>query len=185
MYSGFDARTGYELTVRFVVGMLLAYQVKHFLADYLLQGYPLAPGMVRKFAPRLRDAYGALFDHALVHGFLTMFIVSWTLGMTYDGFAFAGWMCCFDTLVHFTMDRIKASPNLLGRYKPMSAQEFQQAKDLLNMGREKSQPIFEKFYHRRMWQNTLFWWSLGFDQFVHHLTHYTIIYWTLTYGGLV
>jgi len=29
-----------------------------------------------------------------------------------------------------------------------------------------------------------FWWALGFDQMFHHLTHYLIIYLTLTYGVL-
>ena len=62
-------------------------------------------------------------------------------------------------VVHFTMDRIKASPNMLGRFKPLTKETYPTA----NEAAIKS--------------NTYFWWSLGLDQGVHHLTHYVIIWW--------
>ena len=84
-----------------------------------------------------------LTAHAAVHGGLTLGIV----------LLFAprlAWLALFDFGIHFTMDRIKASPNLLGRFKDMYDKKF--------------------------------WWCLGADQMVHHLTHYTIIYVLLNHG---
>ncbi len=49
----------------------------------------------------------------------------------------------FDFIVHFVVDRVKAHPDLGGRWKA---------------------------------DNPKFWWALGGDQAIHHLTHYIIIY---------
>ena len=58
------------------------------------------------------------------------------------------------------MDRVKASPKMLGKFKALTANEFISATDEQKLN------------------NKYFWWSLGLglDQAVHHLTHYFIIY---------
>lgn len=145
-----------------VMLLLVVYQVKHFLADYPLQGQY----MLRKFSSDFRVWVPALSAHAGVHALFTLFIAFWWLGASHSGgLPFA--LAFFDFVVHFVMDRIKASPDLLGRFKSISALEF----PLVMQGAKAGNTV----YIRRLRGNTLFWWSLGFDQMVHHLTHYLII----------
>jgi hypothetical protein len=122
--------------MRLIFVLLVVYQLKHFLADYPLQG----TYMLGKF--KLHGWVRPLAAHAGVHGLLTLAIALLFIGK--KSFFVPVALAVFDFTIHFTMDRIKASPNMLGRFKD--------------------------FYDKR------FWWSLGFDQMVHHLTHYTIIY---------
>ena len=131
--------------------LLIAYQVKHFLADYPLQGRY----MLGKFKPGSAFVL-PLLSHVVVHGIGTFLITVW-FGIG-NAFLFA----TFDAAIHFIMDRIKASPDLLGRFKPLTAATAPTATP-------------------EQWQsNTFFWWSLGFDQMVHHLTHYIIVYWVVS-----
>lgn len=115
--------------------LLVVFQIKHYLADYPLQN----EYMLGKF-----DVEGwvlPLATHCSVHGAFTLIILApivptpWAIGLA-----------LFDMIAHFTMDRIKASPFLLGMYEPSQKQ---------------------------------YWNVLGFDQLVHHLTHYMIILITL------
>lgn len=113
--------------------LLVIFQLKHLVADYFLQG----KYMLGKFRPGW-DFLGPLLAHVGVHGAFTLAIA----------LAFgAGWLAPLlalgDMAVHFTMDRIKAGPKYLGRFKPDQKQ---------------------------------FWWSLGVDQSIHHLTHYWLIW---------
>lgn len=87
--------------------LLFLFQLKHFLADYPLQ---MNSYMMGKFN---REGWVLpLLSHVAVHGFFTLlicsvFVPAWlalTLALT-------------DMVIHFIMDRIKASPNMLGRYK--------------------------------------------------------------------
>lgn len=113
--------------------LLVLFQLKHFIADYPLQGQY----MLGKF----KSGYEwilPLVAHSSVHA-LGTFIVS----IIFVSLPIAIGLAILDFIIHSTMDRIKASPNLLGRFKP---------------------------------DNRYFWWSLGFDQMVHHLTHYLIIF---------
>lgn len=93
--------------------------------------------MLKKFSPNW-DFFFPLLSHSLVHALFTFLIA----------YAFrpelALSVALLDLVVHFTMDRIKAGPKYLGRFKDMYDKKF--------------------------------WWSLGLDQSVHHLTHYLIIY---------
>lgn len=114
--------------------LFIVFQFKHFVADYPLQ----TPYMLAKF--KESGWVVPLMAHCLVHASLTGIIVAAT-GIIPVWLIIT--LMTFDFVVHFIMDRIKASPALLGCYD---------IKD------------------RR------FWWSLGFDQMVHHLTHYVIIY---------
>lgn len=112
--------------------LLVVFQLKHFLADFPLQG----KYMLGKFKGGW-DWVVPLAAHCSVHSFFTCLIL-WTFNRL-DALWYLSYV---DFAVHFAQDRIKASPNLLGRWKP---------------------------------DNKYFWWALGQDQAVHHLTHYFII----------
>lgn len=112
--------------------LLVLFQIKHFLADYPLQG----KYMLGKFKPQ--GWVPPLAAHCGVHAAFTFLIC---IAFVRPELAIA--LSVFDFVIHFIMDRIKASPKMLGRY---------------GMNDKK------------------FWWSLGLDQSVHHLTHYFIIW---------
>lgn len=132
-----------------IFGLLIAYQLKHFLADYPLQG--------RYMLGKFRSDWSfvpPLLAHVAVHavGTLAIALVAGTTVRLAIGLAL------FDAGVHFVMDRAKASRRWLGRWKPLTADTYPTA-------------------DRAAWRsNTLFWWALGFDQMVHHLTHYVCIW---------
>ena len=70
---------------------------------------------------------------------MATFIICLFVGVNHtDSFVYA----TLDISIHFIMDRIKASPNMLGCFNPK-----------------------DKGY----------WYVLGVDQMVHHMTHYLII----------
>lgn len=155
--------------------LLLVYQIKHFLADYPLQ----TPYMLKKFLPNA-GFFWPLCAHAGIHAAFTLVIAS--VFFVYVGFEFPiifilG-IAYFDFIIHFVMDRIKASPNMLGRYKPLSANEFPSIIVWAGCSGNSTESIRarEKLRH-----NKYFWWALGLDQAVHHLTHYTIIYLLVDY----
>jgi len=116
--------------------LLIVFQLKHFLADYIFQTRYMLGKMQREvwFYP--------LFSHVVVHAVFTLTIVFFVNFSLW-------WLALVDLVVHFTMDRIKASPSMLNRFELT---------------------------------NKYFWWSLGIDQMVHHLTHYWII-WMLLRSG--
>lgn len=138
------------LIVEKVFVLLIVFQIKHFLADYPFQ----TQYMLGKF--RREDWIGPLAAHAGLHALLTLAIAFVAGGDQL--LILAG----VDFWSHFTMDRIKASPNLLGRFKPLTPSGYQIA---LKDGDE-----------CKLQSNRFFWWSLGVDQMVHHLTHYGIIF---------
>lgn len=111
--------------------LLIVFQLKHFLADYPLQG----KYMLGKF----KDGWDwviPLLAHSSVHFIFTLMICSIVNPSLW-------WLALVDFVIHFSMDRIKAGKNFLGRFKI---------------------------------EDKRFWWSLGFDQMVHHLTHYFVIW---------
>jgi len=130
-----------------VFTLLALFQLKHFLADYPLQ--------TRYMLGKFQDGWSfvlPLLQHALVHGLMTFVIV-----MVFKP-RLAMQLMLFDMAVHFCMDRIKAGKKYLGRYKTLTAETAATATP-------------------EQWRsNNKFWWSVGFDQAVHHLTHYVIIY---------
>lgn len=119
--------------------MLIAFQLKHFIADFPLQN----AYMLGKF--KKKGWVLPLASHCGVHALLTGFILILT-GLIPIWLVLS--MMAFDFTIHFIMDRIKASPSMLGRY------------DI---------------------KDKRFWWSLGLDQMVHHITHYIILFITMTY----
>lgn len=139
------------MTINLVFGLLLAFQVKHFLADYPLQ----RRFMLGKFKNGW-DFVIPLLAHVGVHAAFT-FLIACQFGVVK-----AAWCALFDAVVHFIMDRIKASKKYLGRFKPLTAVTAPTATP-------------------DQWRsNDYFWWSLGLDQAVHHLTHYAIIWYIVT-----
>ena len=128
--------------------LLLVFQIKHFLADYPLQtGY-----MLGKFKPS-PDHFFPLLSHSAVHGALTFFICY----VFTSALILPLVLGLIDTGIHFAADRLKASPKLFGKYKALTKSEFANATAKQRRG------------------NKYFWWALGFDQMLHHLTHYAVI----------
>lgn len=138
-------------TLSIVFVLLLAFQAKHFIADYPLQ----RRWMLGKF----KDDWGfvlPLLAHVSVHAVGTFLIACWF------GVGKAVLLALFDAIVHFMMDRLKASKKYLGRFKSLTAETAPTATP-------------------QQWRsNDYFWWSLGFDQLVHHMTHYVIIWIIIT-----
>lgn len=134
--------------------LLATFQLKHFLADYPLQN----TYMLGKFKDGW-DFLLPLLAHVGVHAIFTLCIAyAFTRSV---GFAFG--VALLDLCVHFAMDRTKAGKKYLGRFKSLSGKEFSSATPVEKRG------------------NKFFWWALGFDQSVHHLTHYVIIYLIVTH----
>lgn len=132
--------------------LLVIYQIKHFVADYPLQG----KYMLGKF-----QAYPKfilpLLAHAGVHAALTF-----AIAIFFKSVEVAVAVALLDAGIHFVVDRIKASPEMLGRFKPLTKETYIAAVQSNDMEAIKG--------------NTFFWWSLGWDQMMHHLTHYLIIW---------
>ena len=150
--------------------LLVAYQIKHFLCDFPLQ----TTYMLGKFKPG-KDFILPLTAHCATHAFGTFVIVFW-FAMYREGLSFTqvALLALFDFVVHFVMDRLKASPDLLGRFQALSKNDFITiAKREIAHGETPETRSLKR-------SNRLFWISLGLDQMVHALTHYTIIYYILT-----
>ena len=167
------------MTVEFIFILLVVYQLKHFLADYPFQGQY----MLGKFSDDWKVWVPALSAHAGVHALMTWIIFQWVQGF-YTQFGdvntgLSAAAAAIDFVVHFTMDRIKASPNLMGRWKNLSPRDYEYYKKC------DSYPGNDPHVHRVVSKifrgNKYFWWALGFDQMVHHLTHYGLIYILIVY----
>jgi len=111
------------VTMFFILAVL--YQFKHFLADYILQG----EYMLGKFKPG-REFVLPLLAHVGVHAGMTLFIAMFVSALADVPVAMRQWcwlIALFDAAVHFVMDRVKASPKLMGRWKPLSGPEWLKA----------------------------------------------------------
>jgi hypothetical protein len=122
--------------IKFVFLLLVVFQIKHFLGDYLFQTNWMVVG---KGKPGIGFVV-PLGVHVGIHAIFTAIIV-------YIVNPALWYLAVFDFVVHFTMDRIKSGPRYLGRFNDPSKH--------------------------------IFWICLGFDQMVHHVTHYAIIWWLL------
>lgn len=94
--------------------LLVLFQIKHFIADYPLQnaymlGKMNAAGWVKPLAA-----------HAFVHAILTILVVALVLPLDHwiDNLLLGILLGVADFIIHFTVDRIKASPKLGGRWNP-------------------------------------------------------------------
>lgn len=155
---------------------LVLFQAKHFVCDYLLQ----TEYMLGKFKPA-PDYILPLFIHSLIHGVTTYLIV---FCVQPDK---AAPLACVDMCLHFVIDRIKASPELLGKFKPLTADQYGQARNMskglhpvsdsiITSMDSQTMAVYKEAGQRDLDSNKYFWYSLGGDQAAHHLTHYFIIY---------
>ena len=94
--------------------LLVLFQLKHFICDYPLQteymlGKMQATGWIQPLAA-----------HAAVHAIGTFIITIIVFNPAYylDAVTLAVILAIVDFIVHFMVDRIKASPNLGGRFNP-------------------------------------------------------------------
>lgn len=94
--------------------LLFLYQAKHFVCDFVLQ----TQYMLGKF--KESGWVLPLLAHSGVHSLATFVIA-----IVFVGPLFALLLAVFDLVVHFTMDRIKASPNLGGKYNPTEKRFWQ------------------------------------------------------------
>lgn len=165
-----------------IFALLVIYQIKHYIADFPLQN----SYMLGKF--KYEGWALPLLAHVAVHGLFTFIISFGYIVFKYQNrdveFMYPGILilciipALFDMTIHFIMDRIKASPNLLGRFKALSANEMNTLLSYIpTLGKEGVMKNFSDKFR----SNTLFWHSLGIDQGVHHLTHYAIIYFLVRY----
>lgn len=113
--------------------------------------------MLGKFKP-FPDFVLPLAAHSGTHALFTL-VIGLAFGIS---FPVAIKLALLDFVIHFIVDRLKASPSLLGRFKALDKQSYLTA--IVN-GDSKA-----------LKGNTYFWWALGFDQFLHHLTHYYFIW---------
>ncbi|MHA2280134.1 MAG: DUF3307 domain-containing protein [Promethearchaeota archaeon] len=152
----------------FIFGLLIFFQVKHFLADYPLQG----KFMLKKFSPGW-EFFIPLAAHAGVHALFTLALLLFIAPHLW-------YLALIDFVIHFVMDRVKAGPKYLGRFKALSGEEYMQTVRDERFARppgptpswcDDMEEINKKRKH-----NVYFWWALGFDQMVHHVTHYYIIF---------
>lgn len=142
--------------------LILAFNIKHFLADYLLQGTYML-GKFKKFP----DFIAPLALHSGVHAFFTFCIsIVFTASIRKDlgaSISISLLLSVFDFIAHFTMDRIKADPELLGRFEALSKREF------VDLNEIKSRHLLKSIEYR-LKSNRYFWMALGFDQLIHHTT---------------
>lgn len=160
-----------------IIWLMVIMQFKHFIADYPLQG----KYMLGKF---LKKGWVApLAAHCSVHFVFTLVIALAFLWSTAYGLLIALGVASMDFTIHFIMDRIKASPDMLGRYKALSQNEFkgllQEQSEIRRMsdgvGKDLNTFKFNKSVTDRFKSNVLFWWALGLDQLVHHLTDIAVV----------
>src|SRR6185369_9131125 len=137
----------------------VAFDWKHFIADYPLQ----TNWMLGKFNKKGRVI--PLSAHCGVHFLGTaLILLGMKLSIGLPTWALIG-LSCLDFVIHFTMDRIKASPDLLGRFQTLTKSEGMEIK-----ARKESNSLTPED-KKKLFSNWMFWQSLGLDQLVHHLTH--------------
>ena len=91
-----------EIISIFIILLLL--QIKHFICDYPLQNAYMLNKMKEK------GWVLPLLSHSIVHGVGTFIVF-----VLYD-FKIACILAILDVILHFIVDRIKASPKLLNRW---------------------------------------------------------------------
>lgn len=98
-----------------ILFLLALFLIKHFLADFPLQSQWMVFGKGKEKGWIL-----PLAAHASVHGILTTLII---FAATFD-LVLALLIGGLEAVAHFSIDRVKASPNLLGRFKDISKPSF-------------------------------------------------------------
>ena len=153
-------------SISLIFSLLVFFQLKHFIADYILQG----KYMIGKFKPGW-DFLLPLLAHVGVHGIFTLGIILLVAPHLW-------WLCLVDISIHFVIDRIKAGPKYLGRYKPLFGKEFIEAHRIVNEPKYtgRTLKLMQNEARRKLKDNLYFWIALGFDQMIHHLTDLYVVY---------
>ena len=95
--------------------LLVAFQLKHFIADYPLQNQYMLGKM------KVTGWIQPLAAHTTVHACFTAIIVLWFCILSDQhtlAVVLAPTLALADFVIHFTVDRIKASPKLGGSFTP-------------------------------------------------------------------
>lgn len=140
--------------------ILGVFQFKHLIADYFLQ----TEYMLGKFRPDW-GFLKPLLAHVGVHAAWTFSICSFFGAHVEKAAALA----LLDATIHFFMDRLKAGPKYMGRWKALSGAEYMHImsyKDTVGLDQFKPQ----------MRGDVWFWRALGIDQAVHHLTDLAVVW---------
>lgn len=99
-------------TIGVVFGLLVIFQLKHFIADFPLQ----TSWMLNKRLPGWSFVL-PLAAHCAVHAGITLLIVLVVHPALW-------WLAVVDFCVHFVMDRCKSASHYLGRFNDPSRQSF-------------------------------------------------------------
>lgn len=99
-------------TIDFFIYLLVFYQVKHFLADFVFQNV----WMLQKSRPGW-DFVPPLSIHCGIHAGATLAAALYLNPSLW-------WLGVLDFVVHFIMDRIKAGPRYLGRFQDIRGKAF-------------------------------------------------------------
>lgn len=99
--------------LQFIFVLLIVFQIKHLIGDFVLQTGWMVRG---KSLPGAGFVF-PLSIHVLVHAVMTFGIV-----MLVDRNLW--YLAILDFAVHFIMDRVKAGPNMLGRYNDVSKSSY-------------------------------------------------------------
>lgn len=101
-----------NLNVELFIYLLIFYQVKHFLADFVFQNV----WMLQKSRPGW-DFVPPLSIHCGIHALITLAVALYLNPALW-------WLGVLDFVVHFIMDRVKAGPRYLGRYHDIRGKAF-------------------------------------------------------------
>lgn len=100
------------LNIQAFITLLIVYQFKHFVGDYILQNV----WMLQKGRPNWEFLL-PLSIHCGVHALMTLAITIYLAPQLW-------WLSLLDFVIHFTMDRIKAGPKYMGRYTDTHKKAF-------------------------------------------------------------
>jgi hypothetical protein len=100
------------VNVELLFCLLVYYQIKHFLADFVFQNV----WMLQKSSPDW-NFFLPLAIHCGVHAAATLAVVLFVNPTLW-------WLCIVDFVVHFAMDRVKAGPRYLGRFKDVRTRAY-------------------------------------------------------------
>jgi hypothetical protein len=92
--------------------LLIVFQLKQCLADFYWQ----SPYMLNKVRPGWDFVY-PLSLHCLVHAVCTFVICLWARPEYW-------WLAAVDFAVHFSVDRFRSSPRILGRYNDYTKSNY-------------------------------------------------------------
>jgi len=143
--------------------LLLVFQIKHFVADFLLQN----KYMMGKFS---KDWYFflPLLAHAGINGIFTLAICLFINPSLW-------WLSLVDIVTHFFIDRIKAGYKYFGKFKALSESEMKENLEIMNVERMLGQTKYGNNIRKAIKHNTYFWFALGFDQMLHQVVYIFIV----------